>query len=275
MRDDDPVGVADGQAEEEQHDGGQEQAIARRQAEADPLGDAGPALAVRDRSRQPACPIEQRRAARRSGPRGRSGPWPPPGCGRAGRGPGRPSKAASRAGSSARNHRNPRRPQLVGDGVVADDGLVGGGARPRPAGCRTPPTWRGRARRRPPRRCPPARARAVDHPAPAPGQQAVEGRSVPLLGGARQPVRRAHRGAQGEGGGDVLALDGPDRVDQQRLVVGHAQRRRASVAIAGRWVGGEAVVDRHRLDAPVGHLDAGPLVDGTRAARRGRRGAAR
>ena len=64
----------------------------------------------------------------------------------------------------------------------------------------------------------------VDHPAPGPGQDPLELRSVAELGRSEQPVGAAERLGQRQRGGHVLAVDGPHRVGDQQLVVGHPER---------------------------------------------------
>jgi hypothetical protein len=50
-------------------------------------------------------------------------------------------------------------------------------------------------------------------------------------------------------------------MDQQDLVAGHAERGTGAAPVTGRRVGVEAVVDRRGVDAPLGELAPGQLVD--------------
>ena len=86
---------------------------------------------------------------------------------------------------------------------------------------------------------------------------------VAVLGRADQPVGGAEGLGQRERGGHVLALDGPHRVHEQALVVGHVERRAGGRAVAGRLVDVEAVVDRGRRRCPRSAISRfGEPVDG-------------
>ena len=159
-----------------------EQAVAQPEAEARPAGRCGPGARVRGRSREPACPIQQRAQRFGLGLEGQVGRRPRPGCGPARRGPGRPARQPAgpgrRRGTTGTRAPAARRPPGSGRRRPADRG-----ARPRPAGCRSPPTSTGTGRRRRRRRGRPGRARPGGSPGSrAPGQQALEGRPVALLG---------------------------------------------------------------------------------------------
>ncbi len=77
----------------------------------------------------------------------------------------------------------------------------------------------------------------MDHTTTGGLEGAVELGAVPELGRAEQPVGAAERFGQADGGGDVLALDGPHRVGHEQLVVGHPETTPGAVAIARTLVG--------------------------------------
>lgn len=94
------------------------------------------------------------------------------------------------------------------------------------------------------------------------GEKRFELGTVVLLRGAEQPVRGADRLAQGQGGGDPLAGNGTDGVQEKPLLRFQTQSAPRPIPVPGRTVTVEAVVDGGGGDTSLGQLAPAELVDG-------------
>ena len=241
-----------------------EEAVAHPLAERDPVRDAGPLGQHRivAHGDQPARSTSDRRSSstracekcrRATSALCSSSDWS-----------GWSRKARSGSGSSVGNQRKPKRQQLLRPPGTARPRPACGAAPPRSGGCRTPPTCWGRRRRRLRRRRPPS-SRAAVGGGPVPSRRRAA-RPAPLRSRARpgraaSRCRRPRQSARGPPGCPCGRWPGPGgRTGGRRRRPPARSRRRG--AVTGGRVDVEAVVDGGGLDAPLGELAPGEVVDG-------------
>jgi len=93
-------------------------------------------------------------------------------------------------------------------------------------------------------------------------QQALQLRSVAVLGRSEEPERGAETGGEGQPATHVLAGDGPGRLEQESVVPGDPELLPRPGPVAHRRVDVEGIAHHRGRDPPVGQLTPAHVVDG-------------